>query len=481
MTIDQKAKPGSNSKTSEAGSRRPRKGRRFYNADNRQGSRQAAPGDRPLSPGKVIGVKGLKVIGGRVAEEYQTALKSWTNESKVYLEMRDDVIVGTLLDAVKLPLLAADIDVLPGGDSTPADQMAADWLKANLDSMAGQEFHSHIEDALECLDFGFAVAEITLEKRGDGRLWLKNLDPRGQETLYSWGFNDLEGDRTELFNQQDPDTYQVIPIPLAKCVHVAYRGRKGNPQGKSLLRSIFRPWKFTKYLEDLEGIGIERDIGGMPIAKLSDNNLDPQDIEDLKNTLKSLRKDEEMYLIEPEGVEIRAYSGGNKIYDVAAVIERKQKEILGRMFAQFLKLGMDKVGTQALVKGSQDFFTLGLQSVQRYIVDGWNQQLVPYVFRWNPNAFPGMTGLPRITWADPGKVDLSSLLTSLNTAVGAKLYTPTDLDEDWIRQVAGAPELPEEERGQPRNPEQPPAFPGTFPPGGAVAANKPPFVVGASK
>ncbi len=459
MVANQKINPGSNSSNSDAGSRRPRKGRRFYNANQAPGSGGA---DQNRGPGRVIGVKGLKVIGGRVAEEYQTALKSWTNESKVYLEMRDDVIVGTLLDAVKLPLMAADIDVLPGGEATPADEQAADWLKANLDAMDAQEFHSHIEDALEALDFGFAIAEITLEKRTDGRLWLKNLDPRGQETLYSWGFDDLEGDKTVNFNQQDPDTFKVIPIPLSKCVHISYRGRKGNPQGKSLLRSIFRPWKFSKYLEDLEGIGIERDIGGMPIAKLTDNNLDPQDIEDLKTTLKALRKDEEMYLIEPEGVDIRAYTGGQKAYDVAAVIERKQKEILGRMFAQFLKLGMDNVGTQALVKGSQDFFSMGLESVQRYIVDAWNQQLVPFVFRWNPNAFPGMTGLPKITWAAPGKVDLAALLTSLNTAVQAKVYTPTDLDEDWIRGLANAPELPEEERGQPRNPEQPPAFPGIF-------------------
>ncbi len=458
----EQSKPGSNSINKQAEQRRPDgKGRRFYN-DGKH-----AQGEKKSSPTTVIGVKGLKVLSGRVAEEYQTALKSWTNESKVYIEMRDDVIVGTLLDAVKLPLLAANITTTPGGDATPADVEAAKWLEANLNSMVGQEFHSHVEDALECLDFGFSVGEITLEKRTDGRLWLKNIDPRGQETLYEWGFAQDEPDRVEVFRQSDPDSFNVFDIPLSKCVHVAYRGRKGNPQGKSLLRSVFRPWKFAKYLEDLEGIGIERDIGGMPIASLKDANLSDDDIDKLKETLKSLRKDEEMYLIEPEGVTIRAYSGGNKIYDVAAVIERKQKEILGRMFAQFLKLGMDKVGTQALVQGSQDFFTLGLEAVQRYLVDAWNQQLVPYLFKFN--SWPGMTALPKITWADPGKPDLGGIINLLNTAVGAKLYTPTDLDEDWLRDMVGAPELPEEEKGQPRNPEQPPT-PGLFPP--AVAAIK---------
>jgi hypothetical protein len=434
------------------------KGRRFYDSKNQEKGKNA-------NPTTVIGVKGLKVLSGRVYEEYQTAMKSWTNESKVYIEMSDDVIVGTLLDAIKLPLLASKVDVQPGGEGNDQDKEAADWLNDNLNNMVGQEFHSHIEDALECLNFGFAISEITLEKRSDGRLWLKNLDPRGQETLYEWKFNPEERDVVETFVQSDPDSYNTIPIPLSKCVHIAYRGRKGNPQGRSLLRSIFRPWKFCKYLEDLEGIGIERDIGGMPIASLKDANLSTDDIETLKTTLKSLRKDEEMYLIEPEGVTIRAYGGGNKIYDVAAVIERKQKEILGRMFAQFLKLGMDKVGTQALVKGFQDFFTLGLEAVQRYLVDAWNQQLVPYLFKFN--AWQGLTGLPTITWAAPGKADVSSIVNYLNIAVGAKLFTPTDLDEDWLRTLADAPELPEEEKGQPRNPEQPPAYPGTFPGGPA--------------
>jgi len=464
-----KSAPGSSS-TNTAESRPNGKGRRFY----RGGNKHAQGEVKNATPTTVIGVKGLKVLSGRVAEEYQTALRSWPNESKVYIEMRDDVIVGTLLDAVKLPLLAANIGVKPGGDGTPADQEAAKWAEANINGMVRQEFHSHVEDALEALDFGFAVGEITLEKRTDGRLWLKNIDPRGQETLYEWGFSDKEPDVVESFVQQDPDSYQTFDIPLSKCVHIAYRGRKGNPQGKSLLRSIFRPWKFAKYLEDLEGIGIERDIGGMPIATLKDANLSDQDLLDLKETLKSLRKDEEMYLIEPEGVTIRAYSGGNKIYDVAAVIERKQKEILGRMFAQFLKLGMDKVGTQALVQGSQDFFTLGLQAVQRYLLDAWNQQLLPYLFKFNP--WPGLTGLPKITWADPGKPDLAGIMNVLNVAVGAKIFTPTDLDEDWLRDMVNAPELPEEERGQPRNPEQPPAFPGTFP--GGTTAVRPPFIAG---
>jgi phage gp29-like protein len=404
----------------------------------------------------MIGIKGLKNLAGRVNEEYLTLIKSWDKESKIYLEMRDDVIVGTLLDAIKLPLLKAPITVEPAPEHTPGDEAAADWLYETMHKMLRQTWESHVSDMLDSLDFGFAVGEIVLEKRSDGKLWLKNIDPRGQETLDTggWGFGiGKERDTALVFNQRDPDSGEVFPIPLNKCVHVAYRGRKGNPQGKSLLRSIYRTWRMCRDLENLEAIGIERDIGGMPVAKLPEGDISDEDETDLKGALKALRQDDAMYLLLPFGVEVEPYGSGGKQYDVGAVIERKQKEILGRGFAQFLKLGMDNVGTQALVQGSQDFFMFGLQSVQSFLLEAWNLQLVPYLF--NFNQFAGMTGLPELVWQEPGKVDFAGIINAMNTAITGKLFTPTDVDEDKIRELLGWPELPETERGMPRTPEAP--------------------------
>jgi hypothetical protein len=129
--------------------------------------------------------------------------------------------------------------------------------------------------------------------------------------------------------------------------------------------------------------------------------------------------------------------------------------MLMRFFAQFIILGMGNVGTQALVKGSQDFFSLVLEAVQRYLLETWNLQLVPYIFRFN--TWSGLSGYPSIVWEKPGKIDLTELVNALNTAAQAKVFTPTDIDEDHLRAIADLPELPDEERGQPRTPEAPPA------------------------
>ena len=392
----------------------------------------------PVDAQRVFGVRGLRNRAGRITEEYLAILKDWSKAKLVYTEMLDDLVISTLLDALKLPLLAAEFDTKPASDSLP-DNDAALWLWDAMNGMRHQSWRSHVTDALEAIEWGFAVSEITLEKRLDGRLWLRNVDPRGQDTLFAWEFDDY--DVATVFRQQSPNTGALLDIPLDKCVHVTLQGRKGSPQGKPLLRYLHRDWRFLRNLEDLEAIGVERDVGGMPVFTLPEEPVSDSDIVRLQAALKDLRMDEEMYFILPHGAGLDAYGAGQKSYDIGAIIERKEKKIFMRRFAQFLKLGMDNVGTQALVEGSHDFFMLGLEGIQQQLLEAWNDQLVPFLFRYN--LFAGMTDYPQITWARPGAVDVKAILDAYSIAVDKKLITPTREDEEWIRPQLGAPDLPE--------------------------------------
>lgn len=397
-----------------------------------------------LTPGaaqaaKILGSRGLKNLAGRVQEEYEKELKNWEDAVEIYIEMRDDLHIGILLDAIKLPLLAADFDVEPGGDSL-GDQAAADFLWDNLQNMHRQSWRSHVSDMLEAVDFGFSLAEIVMEKRADGRLYIRNLDPRGQETIDKWEFD--SHDHVIGYWQKDPVGRGYIQIPMDKSVHMTFRGRKGNPHGKPLLRDLYRTWRFTKEMENMEGIAIERSVGGMPVVTLPDEPLSDADITALRTALTNLRMDEEMYLILADGMQLTPYSANMNAAPINLVITRKQKEILMRGFAQFIALGMSNVGTQALVKGSQDFFALGLEAVQQQLLEAWNQQLVPYLFRFN--KFPGMTELPKINWDAPGKVDIAALMTAYTQASSAGVIKPTTEDEDHFRAIMDLPDRPED-------------------------------------
>ena len=399
---------------------------------------------------KVMGVRGLSVFSGVLREEYLTDLRDWHKAARIYREMADDITVGTLLDSIIMPLLAADFDVPPISEA-PGDVAARDFLWEAMNSMDHQTWRSHVVDALECLTFGFSFAEVIMEKRDDGRLWLKNLDPRGQETLQRW---EWEEDHPVAFIQRDPVTGKMYSIPVAKAVHVTFRGRKGNPQGKPILRSLFRSWLKLKYLENFEALGIERDVGGMPVVDFPDPEKwqGPTEASQLKEifqeTFENLRMAENMWLLVPPGARAQSWGSGPRSYNVREAIVAKQKEVLMRFFAQFLYLGMEQVGTQALVKGSQDFFSLALKAVQQEILEAWNLQLVPLIFEFN--SFPGMTELPQITWNDPGKVDVDALLQAYGQGVTSKVLTPLRQDEEHVRALMDLPDLPEGEGMGPR-------------------------------
>jgi len=436
---------------------------RFY---AREGQQSTSEGQQSLSTVRYskgasgIGVRGLKHRAGRIEEEWRKEFRSWDRACKQFIEMRDYYIIATVLDAVKLPLLEAKVSTEPAEAQTPGDIAAADWLLDCINRMHRQTWASHTEDMLSSIEFGWALGEIVLEKRGDGRHWLKNIDPRGQDTLSRWEFDAQIRDEVLKMIQLDPNLNIEIPIPLAKCVHVTFRGRKGNPEGHSVLLSLHWPYRMLRDLEVFEGIGIERDVGGMPVASLPEEGVvSDAALTKLEEALKGMRRDENEFLITPPGVEVKPYGAGQKMFNIGEVIDRKKKEILMRMYAQFLMLGMEKVGTQALVQGSQDFFNLSLGAVQRSVKEAWNQQLVPYLFAFN--RFEGMTDYPQITWAPPGKIDVKNIVDTLNSATGAKLFTPTDIDEDHVREMLDWPALPDEERGQAREIEKP-GVPGLF-------------------
>ena len=394
---------------------------------------------------QIYGDSGLSMWAGYMGEEYFLELKPWNKEAKYVLEARDEVTISTMLEAVKMPMLKAEISVEPASDDV-ADGVAADFVQDNLEQMYRQSLRKWLRDTLESIEFGFAVSEIVLEKRSDGRMWIRNMEPRGQETLRRWG----------ILDNQHPDTVthfiqggfrggaprREVAIPLDKCLHVTLAARKGNPQGKSYLRSLYMPFKYMKNYRALEGIGIERDIGGTPVLTLPEGVglIDSAELTELKKQMEGLRNDKALYVMLPNGMSLSPYVGGKQL-KIRQIIQDYEKQVLMRLFAQFLTLGMQNVGTQALVEGSQDFFSLALESIQDEIMEQVNYQLVPYLMRFN--SFPGTTGMPKVVWAKPGKMDVAAVVELFTKGAQSKLFTPTREDEQVLRDELGLEQLPD--------------------------------------
>jgi phage gp29-like protein len=386
-----------------------------------------------LNPKKVQLSPGLSIWYGQLQEEYLDQLRPWTRLVKLYREMSDDAIIGALLEAIRTPLLSTSFIIHPASQDNQ-DIEYAKFLEDNIFNIPNQEWLEHVEDMLEFLVYGFSISEKVLEKKPNGKLYIRSLIPVGPETLDRWGTLDDYGDVTG-FIQRHPQTGVRNAAPMEKLLHFTWRTRKRSPQGQSLLRSLYRPWYFKKNLETLEAIGIERDVGNVPIASLKQEFYGAGDeasrLTALKEALDNFRVDETAYIILPLGVEVEAYASGNKAYNIREVIRDWQHIIRQRFFADFLSLGSEQVGTQSLAKEMNTFFKLALTSIQRRMTEVWNKQLVPYLFKHN-NIDIKDNKYPKIVWNDPASINIQSLAQAYGELVNVGLLRPTPLIQKHI-------------------------------------------------
>lgn len=394
---------------------------------------------RPNQPTQVQLGTGLSVWKGIIAEEYLPQLSPWSLAFRVYREMSDDVVVGALLESIKTPLLASPFDVIAGTNSTE-DQKAKEFIEKDFFRTLDTEWPAHVQEMLEFLDYGFSLSEKVLEKRSDGRLHLRSLVPIGQETLDHWGEVDPFGAVSTFVQKREvgkPNSGAIAPMD--KLLHFKFKGRKRNPEGRSLLRSLYRPWYFKKNLEALEAIGAERDVGNAPVATLKEGiRYTDSQITALGKALEGFRMDESVYVIAPAGVTIQAYGGGNKVYDIRAMIRDWQHLIRQRFFADFLSLGSEQVGTQALAKEMTTFFGLALRSIQEIMLAVWNRQLIPWIFAWN-NWAPVSGELPRLEWLRPEDSNLQSLAQAYQMLIEAGIIDIDDAIKKRVRLQMGLP------------------------------------------
>jgi hypothetical protein len=204
-------------------------------------------------------------------------------------------------------------------------------------------------------------------------------------------------------------------------------------------------------LEALEAIGVERDVGNAPVAELAEGvRYTDAHINHLRESLKGFRMDQALYVILPPGVKLSPYGSGSKAYDVRAIIRDYQHIIRQRFFADFLALGSEQVGTQALAREMTTFFGLAIRSIQERMLAVWNRQLVPWVFSWN-NIQPTSGKLPRIDWLRPGDQNLQALAQAYQMLVISNILTPDEEIENRVRIQAGLPELPPGQRDMLQN------------------------------
>lgn len=406
-----------------------------------------------------IGSSGLKRQGPYVYEEFLPELR-WPHAGRIYQEMSDnDPVIGSILYLAEMLIRGTTWSVTPASQS-PEDLEAAEFLRSCMDDM-DISWANTISEILSMLTYGFSFHEEVYkirrgpdEKSGrykskysDGRVGWRRLPIRSQMSLHEWEFNE-EGDVTAFIQLAEPD-YKIRRIPMSKGLLFRTRVSRDNPEGKSLLRNAYRPWFFKKHFEEIEGIGIERDLAGFPVLKAPDN-LDLWNEEDpqmvalrarAEELVASVRRDSEEGVLLPFGWELTLLSSGSgRQINIGETIDRYDNRIAITMLSDIILIGNGKSGSFALADTKQSMLAAALQSQLQNIADVFNSKAVPDLFSYN--TFSGLTALPTIV---PGQIQTPSLkeLALVLRAMGLNISGDMKL-QNYLRHILGMPDLDED-------------------------------------
>lgn len=438
---------------------------------------------RPTTGGLVqeLGATGLVRYGDEVSDEWHHALRG-SRAAKVFREMGDnDSNVGASFHLIDSHVRSVGWHAEEAKDHPQAEE-AAKFLTEVFDDMS----HTWVDSVSEMFSmnqFGWSAFEKVYKYRNgpdapaegrskftDGKVGVRKLSIRAQETLDGWDFDD-EGSLRGMWQRASPK-YERVLIPIEKLILFRPRQSKGNPEGKSPLRPAFRSWFFLKRLEELEAIKIERDAVGLIHMQLPTSYFDSGAPQDKKNavtawakTVSQVRRNEHEGVVTPceedakgkTGYKLSVIqsAGGPGQADIGAAITRHRQSIGQVLLTQFIFMGMDKIGTQALSSSIIDVFLTSLAVLLDVIEELINRFLVAEIMELN--------GYPRECWprwkhADVKKADVTTLTKSLLDLVNAGLLTPDDKLEEFLRLEARLPERDEEdeeldEDGKPKKPD----------------------------
>lgn len=387
-----------------------------------------------------IGSTGLNETWGYVQDDF---LQEWRGQEKVKRVdemLRNSPVIGALRLAIELPL--SDITwqfTSEEGDDDPRLQLLNDSLENMSHSWA-----DHIIDALLMPFYGWSMFTINYERVGGRLLWRK-FKLLGHDTIQRWL---MESDGGIVGVQQWPYLW-AEPIPIERMLLYRFRKTRNNPEGESILRPSWVPWYYLKNIQQIEAIGIERNLAGLPVitppmgADMSEGGTDATQAEKI---VRNVRNDEQAGVVLPAPTgdgehnrwkfELLAAASTGKVTDTDTVISRYEKRILMSALAQFLILGQDNIGALATFEGASDFFTMALNAIANNIAETFTKYAVARLLNYNGYDADGIM----LEHSPAGNIGLDIISQFLQQA--GTFITWTLDDEVWLRGIARLPEIP---------------------------------------
>lgn len=409
-----------------------------------------------------IGVTGLRRAGGIIDDEI-TATLIGKRGVATYREMSDnDPVIGSILFAIEKVINRLEWQIAPASDE-PADQEAAEFIQSCLDDMS-DSWNATLSSILSMLVYGYSYHEIVYKVRqgpdqkdparrsrySDGRIGWRKWPIRSQESLLKWLLDPDGG--IQGFVQIDPAGTGQHTIPIEKALLFRTAINKASPEGRSLLRNAFRPWYYKRRIEEIEAVGIERDLAGLPVAEVPPEYLSQNATAEQKAVLAavqtivtSIKRNEQEGVVFPAVYDESGHklfdlkllsSGGARQFDTDKIISRYDQRIAMTVLADFILLGHEAVGSYALGASKVDLWSMGVDAIAKAIAEVVNVHAIPRLLRLNGMT---VTSTPSLTYGEVGSVNLGELADFIQKMTMAGVLMPDANLEAYLRQVANLP------------------------------------------
>ena len=404
-----------------------------------------------------LGSSGLRRSGGTITEEFLANLQG-VKGFKVYREMRDnDPVIGAMLYAIDKVITRLEWHV--EGD----DERTAQFVQECLDDMS-DSWDATLQNILSMLVYGWSFHEVVYKIRGgltndprtnsrfkDHRIGWRKWPVRAQETLQEWMIDDRGGIQGMV--QIDPSGGGLHRIPIEKALLFRTTTNRNNPEGYSLLRNAYRPWFYKRRIEEIEAVGIERDLAGLPMAFVPPeylmNTASPAQkavLQAITDIVQNVKRNEQEGIVFPAAydeqgnrifdLQLLSASGGRQ-FDTGAVIQRYDQRIAMSLLSDFLLLGSDRVGSFALGTAKIDLWTLAVDSIAKTIAEVVNQYAIPRLLTLNAMR---TDRLPYLTYGQVSSVELTEVADYVSKLVGVGAIMPDPSLEEHLRQLGDLPD-----------------------------------------
>ena len=401
---------------------------------------------------QILGVAGDNTHNGQIrADEFLPELRG-KRAIRKFREMRDnDSTIGAVMYATEQVLRDVDIKVKPAND-TPAAKREAEFVESIFDDM-DHTLDDHVSEALAALTYGFSWFEVVYKRREgpnkrsararskytDGRIGVRKIASRAPWTINKFDVDVKTGDVLGV-HQDGTGFGNTNYIPTRKSLYYRTTSINNDPAGRSILRNAYTSYEYLNNLQSIEAIAVERELAGIPVARIPSEYLSPDAtsaqsgfLTNLQQILRDVKFNEQGYIILPSDtypdsngsptstrlvdVELMA-SNGKRNIEIDPIVKRYQHDIARSVLSEFLMLGGGSTGSYALSKSKTDLFLRALESYIQAIVDVLNKQLVERLWELNGLNYDLM---PTIVAGDVAPHDLREIAAFLRNLNGADI------------------------------------------------------------